>query len=100
MIVVGLIFFLCFFAGGGGGGASSESESDIFCKNLLFLRGGDDLVGDFEDLRTLLGEDFSTGPFWEGPEDKILSDFTTGPFWEGPEVGPFYMYWLCMLGLY
>ena len=84
---MGLIFFLYFLAGGGGGGASSESESDIFGKNLLFLRGGDGLVGDFEDLRTLLGEDVSTGPFWEGPEGKIWSDFTTGTCWEGPEVG-------------
>ena len=68
MIVVGLIFFLCFFAGGGG--ASSESESDIFCKNLLFLGGGEGFVGDLEDLRTLFGEDISTGPFWEEPEGK------------------------------
>ena len=86
-MLVGLIFFLCFFAGGEGGGASSELESDIFCKNLLFLGGGEGFVGDFEDLRTLLGEDISTGPFWEGPEGKIWSDFTTGPCWEGPEVG-------------
>ena len=84
---VGLTFFLYFLAGGGGGGALSESESDIFCKNLRFLGGGDDLFGDFEDLRTLLGEVVTTGPFWEGPEDKTWSDFTTVPFWEGPEVG-------------
>ena len=86
-MLVGLTFFLCFFAGGGGGGASSESESDIFCKNLLFLGGGDGLFVDLEDLRTLLGEDISTGPFWKGPEGKVGSDFTSGPCWEGPEVG-------------
>ena len=71
MIVVGLIFFLCFFAGGGGGGASSESESDIFCRNRLFLGRGEGLVGDLVDLRILLGEDFSTGPCWEEPEGSV-----------------------------
>ena len=86
-MIVGLTFFLCFLAGGGDGRVSSESESDIFCKNLLFLGGGDGLFGDLEDLRTLLGEYISTGHFWEGPDDKVGSDFTTGPCWEGPEVG-------------
>ena len=38
-------------------------------------------------MRTLEGEDFTTGPFWEGPEDSGWSDVTTGPCLEGPEVG-------------
>ena len=38
-------------------------------------------------MRTLEGEDFTTGPFWEGPEVSGWSDVTTGPCWEGLEVG-------------
>ena len=65
-----------------------QNQSLIFsCQNLLFLGGGDGLLGDFEDLRTLFGEVVTTGPFWEEPEGKMGSDFTTGPCWEGPEVG-------------
>ena len=68
IVEVGLIFFLGLETRGGGTGSLSESESEICCKNLLFLGGGDDLDGDFEYLRTLVGEDVTTGPFWEGPE--------------------------------
>ena len=87
VIVVGLIFFLGLETSGVGTGSLSESESEIFCKNLLFLGGEDGLDGDLEDLNTLVGEDVTTGPFWEGPEDGLWSDFTTGPCWEGPEDG-------------
>ena len=77
-----MIFFLGLEIRGTGSGSGSESESDNLCRNLLFLGGGDGcLDGDLEDLSTLVGEDVTTGPFWEGPEVVFGLDFTTGPFW-------------------